>query len=45
LELNSLLDVKPPWGDPEVAMDFVERCFMALALAGFMGLFGVVIWM
>jgi hypothetical protein len=26
-------------------MDFVERCFIALAVAGFIGLIAVLIWM
>jgi hypothetical protein len=26
-------------------MDFIERCFVALAVAGFIGLIAVLIWM
>jgi hypothetical protein len=26
-------------------MDFVERCFIATAVAGFVGLFAVLLWM
>jgi hypothetical protein len=26
-------------------MDFVERCFIATAVAGFIGLFAIVVWM
>jgi len=26
-------------------MDFVERCFVAMAVAGFVGLIAVLVWM
>jgi hypothetical protein len=32
-------------GPPTETMDFVERCFLAMTVAGFVGLAAVVIWM